>query len=165
MGTDRFHWDLVSDDNECPALLAAANAKIVELNSELTALYSAQAASEDRVREVVRDAIRGELDDRKLYVVRLHQPTIGEMALEAYGHGKACDAVALQGDGLQALLDAIATRAARQLAGVVVGLSEDERGLLDRMLVRLTTYPDDCGPDAAPMVALFLRLLSHRTTP
>lgn len=38
-------------------------------------------------------------------------------------------------------------------------LNEDERQLLDRVIVRVTTYPDDCGPDAGPLVELFLRLL------
>lgn len=48
MGSDRYHWDLVSNDDSCPARLAAANAKIAELERELAdARQHAQLTTEE----------------------------------------------------------------------------------------------------------------------
>lgn len=77
---------------------------------------AAQAASRERVMEVVRSSALALLTERNLYIVKPQSPTIGEMALEAYGHGKACDAAALLGDELQAVLTTIASRVADPLA-------------------------------------------------
>jgi hypothetical protein len=60
----------------------------------------------------ISETIRAVLSERKLHVVKPQPPTMGEIALEAYGFGKACDAVALQGDDLQALLSEIGARCA-----------------------------------------------------
>lgn len=103
---------------------------------ELQRHRAAVAADEERVRAVVREAAGVLLIERKLYVVRPQHPTMGEIALEAYGHGRACDAVALLGDELATLLDAIATRAAKQLATSAVRLSSDD-------IVTLTAIRDD----------------------
>lgn len=95
----------------------------VEPLRELQNHRAVAAADKERVRSVVREAALALLDERKLYIVAPQPPTMGEVALEAYGFGKACDAVALQGDDLQALLAAIADRAAEQLAGATACLS------------------------------------------
>lgn len=92
------------------------------------------ALTEERVREVVRDAADALLDERKLYIVKPQTPTMNEIVLEAYGHGRACDAVALQGDDLQAVLTEIATRAAKELAGATVALNDQERAQLGELL-------------------------------
>lgn len=83
---------------------------------ELQRRRSAQAADRERVRQVVAAAALALLHERTMYIVKPQHPTMGEIALEAYGHGKACDAVALLGDDLQAVLDEIADRVADQLA-------------------------------------------------
>lgn len=70
----------------------------------------------DVVREVVREAVGAVLDQRKLYIVRPQQPTMNDIALEAFGHGRACDAVALQGDDLQAAIGELADHVATALA-------------------------------------------------
>ena len=82
---------------------------------ELQQLRSAKAADRERVGSVVADVIGNELVERKLYIVKPQQPTMGEIALEAYGHGRACDAVALLGDDLQTLLSAMSKRVADEL--------------------------------------------------
>src|SRR5678816_3291791 len=93
----------------------ATDSEIREMASQLVGFMTAQATSAERVRSVVREAIMALLSERKLYIVEPQPPTMGEIALEAYGFGKACDAVALQGDELQALLATIADRIASQL--------------------------------------------------
>jgi len=55
------------------------------------------------------------LAERKLYVVRPEPPTMGAIALEAYVFGRACDATALQGAELDALLEEIGARCAEAL--------------------------------------------------
>lgn len=97
--------------------------------------------TEERVREVVRDAAVALLDERKLYIVKLVQPTMNDIVLEVYGHGRACDAAALQGEDLQAVLAAIATRAAKELAGHVVALSQPDRVRLRRVRDLLRQQP------------------------
>jgi hypothetical protein len=156
MGSDRYHWDLVSDGDSCPAKLAAANAKIMELEREIAQFRAAAAADEERVRSVVREAAMAELTERKLYIVKPQQPTMGEIALEAYGHGKSCDAVALQGDDLQAQLDAIASRAAKQLASAAVRLSDNDR----RVLIELSGHMKLTAAEQS----LIDRLLATRIT-
>ena len=64
---------------------------------------------------MISQAIGDVLTERKLYIVKPQHPTMGEIALEVYGFGQACDAVALQGDDLQALLLEIGTRCAETL--------------------------------------------------
>lgn len=66
---------------------------------------------------MISEVICAVLTERKLYIVRPQHPTMGEIALEAYGFGQACDAVALQGDDLQSLLLEIGTRCAETLNG------------------------------------------------
>lgn len=66
---------------------------------------------------MISEAIRTILIERKLYIVKPQHPTMGEIALEAYGFGRACDAVALQGDDLQSLLLEIGTRCDETLNG------------------------------------------------
>lgn len=58
----------------------------------------------------ITEAITAVLNERGLYVVKPQHPTMGEVALEVYGFGQACDAVALQGDDLDALLVEVANR-------------------------------------------------------
>lgn len=58
----------------------------------------------------ITEVICAVLNERKLYIVKPQHPTMGEVALEAYGFGRACDAVALQGDDLNSLLTDIAER-------------------------------------------------------
>jgi hypothetical protein len=60
----------------------------------------------------ISEAIGTVLSERHLYIVKPQQPALGEIALEHYGFGRACDAVALQGDDLQALLAEIEVRCA-----------------------------------------------------
>jgi hypothetical protein len=66
---------------------------------------------------LISEAICAVLSERKLYIVKPQHPTMGEVALEAYGFGRACDAVALQGDDLQVLLSEIGARCADLLNG------------------------------------------------
>jgi len=99
--------------------------------AEIRRRRAAQTSSAERVRSVVRESTLALLDERKLYVVKPQQPTMGEIALEAYGHGRACDAVALQGDDLRDAADAIADRVASQLA--VPALSAEDRDVALRM--------------------------------
>jgi len=66
---------------------------------------------------MISEVIGAVLNERNLYIVKPQHPTMGEVALEAYGFGKACDAVALQGDDLQALLSEIGARCAALLNG------------------------------------------------
>jgi len=89
---------------------------IVRAVAELQRHRAALAADKERVCSVVREAAGATLNERKLFIVMPQAPTMSEIALEAYGHGRACDAVALQGEELQAVLAAIADRAAEQLA-------------------------------------------------
>lgn len=60
--------------------------------------------------DTISEVIRVVLNERNLHIVKPQHPTMGEVALEAYGFGKACDAVALQGDDLQSLLSEIGAR-------------------------------------------------------
>jgi len=124
----------------------------VELHS------TARAADEERVRSVVREAIDAELTERKLYVVKPHQQTMNEIVLHAYGHQQACDAVALQGDDLQSLLTAIATRAAKQLATAAVRLSDDE---VKQLRHHIEDHKVTCGYSCS----IIERLLATRSTP
>jgi hypothetical protein len=62
--------------------------------------------------ETISEVICAVLDERKLYIVKPQHPTMGEIALEAYGFDRACDAVALRGDDLQSLLLEIGSRCA-----------------------------------------------------
>jgi hypothetical protein len=78
--------------------------------------FVAQGAS-TRAANTISEVIFAVLNERKLYIVKPQHPTMGEVALEAYGFGKACDAVALQGDDLQALLLEIGVRCAEILNG------------------------------------------------
>jgi len=65
--------------------------------------------------EIISETIFAVLTERKLYIVKPQHPTMGEIALEAYGFGKACDAVALLDDALQSLLTEIGTRCAERM--------------------------------------------------
>jgi hypothetical protein len=67
------------------------------------------------VAEIIAKAIDIVLSERKLFIVKPQHPTMAEVALEFYGFGKPCDAVALQGDDLQSLLSEIGTRCAASL--------------------------------------------------
>lgn len=69
------------------------------------------------IADTISETICTVLNERKLYIVKPQPPTMGEVALEAYGFGKACDAVALQGAELQALLSEIGGRCAALLNG------------------------------------------------
>lgn len=70
--------------------------------------------------DTITEATCAALDERKLYIVRPQHPTMGEVALEFYGFGKACDAVALQGDDLTAFgarcAEILSARAAKERA-------------------------------------------------
>jgi len=66
--------------------------------------------------DMIREVIHATLNEHKLYIVKPQHPTMGEIALEAYGFGKACDAVALEGDDLQLLLLEIGARCAKILS-------------------------------------------------
>lgn len=77
----------------------------------------------------ISEVIGAVLDERKLFIVRPQHPTMGEVALEAYGFGKACDAVALQGDDLQALLLEIGARCAAILQSTSVSRGEQTSGM------------------------------------
>lgn len=66
--------------------------------------------------DTIASVVAAVLTERKLYIVRPEHPTMGAIALEAYGFGKACDAVALQGNDLAALLADIGARCAEALA-------------------------------------------------
>lgn len=69
-----------------------------------------------QVSNVISEVIGALLRERNLYIVRPQQPTMSEIALEAYGHGRACDAAAILGDDLQALLTEIGERCAGELS-------------------------------------------------
>jgi hypothetical protein len=71
--------------------------------------------SRTSVATTISDVIGTVLTEHKLFIVKPQHPTMGEIALEAYGFGKACDAVAIQGDELQALLLEIGTRCSETL--------------------------------------------------
>ncbi len=107
-------WDGVNAGQTHGVLVRAAK--------ELLECREAQSAGAERVRSVVREAATAMLDERKLYIVRPQKPTMNEIVLEAYGHGRACDAVALQGDDLQVVLADLADRVADQLLGPVARL-------------------------------------------
>lgn len=94
--------------------------------SKIAGSPSQPALTADEVRALVREAAVALLDERKLYIVRPQQPTMNDIVLEAYGHGRACDAVALQGDDLHAVLSEIASRIAEKLAGRVVSAEQRE---------------------------------------
>lgn len=96
------------DEPECSA--------IRDMAGELLRHRAAITADKERVRQVVRDVADALLTERTLFIVRPQQPTMNEIALEAYGHGRSCDAVALQGEELQAVLEVVANRCAEQLA-------------------------------------------------
>ena len=66
--------------------------------------------TDEECANVIGETIGVVLNERKLFIVRPQTPTMGEIALEAYGHGRACDAVAPQGVDLQTLLSEIGTR-------------------------------------------------------
>jgi hypothetical protein len=68
------------------------------------------------VSRVISEVIGAILRERNLYIVKPQSPTMGEIALEAYGHGRACDAAAILGDDLQALLAEIGERCASELS-------------------------------------------------
>ncbi len=70
---------------------------------------------QDEQANVIAETIRALLTERTLFVVKPQHPTMGEVALEHYGFGKACDAVALQGDDLAALLSDIGARCAAEI--------------------------------------------------
>lgn len=75
----------------------------------------------------IHEAIDAFLTERKLFVVRPQHPTMGEVALEHYGFGRACDAVALQGDDLQGLLAEIGDRCAAALVSSGLPVSRGAR--------------------------------------
>ncbi len=70
---------------------------------------------QDEQANIIAETIRVLLTERTLFVVKPQHPTMGEVALEHYGFGKACDAVALQGDDLAALLSDIGARCAAEI--------------------------------------------------
>lgn len=65
--------------------------------------------------DIISEVIFSILTERKLYIVKPQHPTMGEVALEFYGFGKPCDAVALQAEDLQSLLLEIGNRCAEAL--------------------------------------------------
>lgn len=65
--------------------------------------------------DTIASVIAAVLTERKLYIVKPEHPGFGAIAMEAYGFGKACDAVALQGDDLAAFLAEIGARCAELL--------------------------------------------------
>lgn len=118
--------------------------RIDSVVAELQRHRAAQAASKERLRCVVEASTLALLTERNLYIVKPYQPTMGEIALEAYGHGRACDAAALLGDDLRAVLAAIATRVAEQLATPAVLSAEERAAILGiRDLVRNAPPADD----------------------
>jgi hypothetical protein len=68
------------------------------------------------VSDVISKVIGAILRERNLYIVRPQNPTMSEIALEAYGYGRACDAAAILGDDLQTLLTEIGERCAGELS-------------------------------------------------
>lgn len=138
MGSDRSHWERVSDGDSSRADLAAANVKIAEMaremgqiQTELEQSRSARAASAERVRDVVAEAA----------IAVLERAGIKEP------HSSS-DA------------DAIATRAAEQLATAAVGLSAEERGAILRMRGRISEMPPMGNGDEVALSAVLERLLA-----
>lgn len=115
MGVDRI-FELRDELEQCPAKLAAANARIAGLERELAGLRAAVAANEERVRGVVREAVVAVLS-------RLPTNTGDE--------------------NYAPLADAIATRAAKQLATADVRLSDGEDNHLGELLCEpcINKYP------------------------
>lgn len=124
--------------------------------AEIQRRRAEQAAGRGHVELVVSETINAELDERKLYVVKPQHPTMGEIALEAYGHGRACDAVAFQGDDLQALLSTVARRVADRLSVPV--LSEEERAVL--VGVRSSIHSSTAEVEVSKMLLLLDRLIA-----
>lgn len=161
---DRLHADRerydranrIVEARSCELEIAEATRALAIINRRATEAEDQRAATltEERVREVVRSAATALLEERKLYIVKTQQPSMNDIVLEAYGHGRACDAIALQGDDLQAVLDAIATRAAKELAGAVVALDAQERAQLTAML------DDGAASDYPAAYQAILRLLA-----
>lgn len=60
--------------------------------------------------DTITETISTVLNERKLVVVRPEHPTLGAIALEAFGFGKTCDAIVISGDDFSELLATIATR-------------------------------------------------------
>lgn len=110
---------------------------------------SQPALTADEVRAVVRAASVALLDERMLYIVKPQQPTMNEIALEAYGIQKACDAVALQGDDLHEVLDAIASGVAEKLTGRAVDPARREADLREAVSNTLVT-DSGCGATVDP---------------
>jgi hypothetical protein len=109
--------------------------------------------------DTIGEVILAVLNERKLHVVRPQPPTMGEVALEAYGFGKACDAVALQGDDLRVLLSEIGVRCVDVLNGMrdrIELLNPSSTDHLEEALQKITELYDDLNmhPDGHSVASI-----------
>lgn len=112
MGVDRY-WEAQDELQQCPAKLAAANARIAELERDISAFRARVEASERIVAGMTRAR------DEMLSAQTLDEERVRKIVL-----GILFDL--LPGDAMVDLADAIANRAARQLAGTAVRLDDQQ---------------------------------------